>query len=241
MSENTEYTTDIILVLYGDRGDLDKCVESIEKTCTNHNIIIIDNNKENIGFTRACNDGIKQGKAPYIWLVNQDAVILEGAQQALIKRLETDSKAGIAGSMQLDPENHDIIRHGGTLRAFPAGAHKGGSLSMGHCRFPEKQTWVNFASVMMKREMVQEIGLMDENMFLLYSDSDYCYWARYRHWDVWYEPESKVLHRLGKASKSASEWQKKDMQAFMDKWDISLTANNTFVSGRLFQRLNTHP
>lgn len=233
--------TDIIIVLYGERDDLDRCVASIEEHCTDYNLIILDNNEENRGFTRACNDGIMQGSGEYIWLLNQDAVVMEGAQQALINRLNSGPKVGIAGSMQIDPEDPDVIRHGGTVRAFPAGVHKGGKLSMGHCRLPEKNTWVNYASVMFKREMVQRIGLMDENMFLLYSDSDYCYWARYMGWEVWYEPESRVRHRLGKASKNSAEFQRKDMQAFMDKWNITPTAEGDFVAGRLFQRLNAHP
>lgn len=111
---------------------------------------------------------------------------------------------------------------------------------MGHCRLPEKQTWVNFASVMFKREMVEDIGLLDESMFLLYSDSDYCYEARQAGWEVWYEPESKVIHRLGKASKSMSEWQQKDMQAFMIKWGIKMDGDQ-FRYSRKFQKLDMFP
>lgn len=233
--------TDIIVLLYGPRDDLDRCIEAVKKHCSHYNLIVMDNNEENRGFTRACNEGIMQGTGKYIWLLNQDAVVMEGTQQGLIDRLDSDSKVGIAGSMQIDPNDPDLIRHGGTLQAFPAGMHKGGKISMGHCRLPEKNTWINFASVMFKREMVQQIGLMDENMFLLYSDSDYCYWARYRGWEVWYEPTSRVRHRLGKASKSSGEIQKKDMQAFMDKWNITPAGNGNWVSGRLFERLNTHP
>jgi GT2 family glycosyltransferase len=94
---------------------------------------------------------------------------------------------------------------------------------------------------MFKREMVRHIGVLDENMFLLYSDSDYCYWARYRGWDVWYEPTSRVIHRLGRGSKSISEWHQKDMAAFMDKWRISPNPDGTFTAGRLFDRLDRHP
>jgi len=234
-------STDIILVLYGDRQELDRCVESVEKYCKDYKLHIIDNNKENKGFTKAVNDGILAGSAPYVWLLNQDAIVMEGAQEALIKRIQSGDKVGIAGSMQIDFDDHDLIRHGGTIRAFPAGAHKGGRISMGHCRFPEKQTWVNFASVMFSREMIRHIGVLDENMFLLYSDSDYCYWARYRGWEVWYEPESKVYHRLGKASKSASEWQKKDMEAFMDKWRLTLLPDGRVTSHRMFEKLDKHP
>jgi GT2 family glycosyltransferase len=234
-----EITTDIILVLYGDRKDLDRCVVSIKKYCNNYNLHIIDNNKVNRGFTKACNMGILGGDAPYVWLLNQDAIVLnEETQEALIERFNYGPKVGIAGSMQIDPDDRDIIRHGGVYNSgYPAGIHKGGRISMGHCRLPEKSIWINFASVMFRREMIRHIGLLDENMFLLFSDSDYCYWARYRGWEVWYEPRSQVLHRLGAASKSASEWHQKDRAAFMDKWGISSNG----VKSNLFQKLERYP
>jgi len=229
-------TTDIILVLYGDRKDLDRCIKSVEENCSDYNLQVIDNNENNRGFTKAVNEGILAGNAPYIYLLNQDAVVLPGAQQTLIDRIKNNPKVGIAGSMQIDYDDRDLIRHGGTQRAFPGGVHKGGRISMGHCRVPEKQTWVNFASVMLRREMVRHIGVLDENMFLLYSDSDYCYWARYRGWEVWYEPESKVLHRLN-ASKTVTEWHKKDQKAFMDKWGIGTDGRCSLI----FQRLDMNP
>ena len=232
-----EITTDIILVLYGERDDLDRCVASIEEHCSNYRLHIIDNNDVNLGFTIAVNQGILAGDAPYVWLLNQDAVVLKGAQEALIERFNYHEKVGIVGSMQRDHDDHDIIRHGGTQRAFPSGVHKGGRISMGHCRIPEKNTWINFASVMFRREMIRTIGVLDENMFLLYSDSDYCYWARYRGWEVWYEPRSQVLHRLGGASKSISEWHVKDRVAFMSKWGIQ--PDGTYSD--LFKRLDSIP
>ena len=111
---------------------------------------------------------------------------------------------------------------------------------MGHGRFPEKQTWVNFASVMLKRDMIEEIGPLDAKMFLVYSDSDYCYFARSKGWDCWFEPSSKVLHRLN-ASKTVTEWHQKDMQAFMEKWGIQHIGNNNFAYCPLFAKLDRFP
>jgi len=233
-------STDIVLVWYGDRTELDRCIASIEMHCRDYGLIVIDNNIVNRGFTKAVNEGIKLGQSDYIWLINQDAVVLDGAQQALIYRFSQNNKVGIVGSMQLDPDNPDMIRHGGTLRAFPAGAHKGGYVSMGHCQIPSKETWVNFASVMLRRSMVKTIGPLDERMFLLYSDSDYCYWARRNGWEVWYEPRSRVLHKL-KASRGVTEWHQKDMLAFMKKWGIVPISENQFQYSREFRNLDLLP
>lgn len=232
--------TNIIILLYGNRTDLDRCLKSIKEHCKDYVLHIIDNNEDNKGFTKAVNIGIKEGTAPYIWLINQDAIVLEGAQEALIKRFSYSDRVGIVGSMQVDYKNNDIIRHGGTTQAFPYGIHKGGYRHMGHCRFPEKQTWVNFASVMIRRSMIEKIGLLDENMFLLYSDSSYCYTARQKGYEVWYEPDSKVIHRLN-ASKTVTEWHKKDMEAFMKKWGITNVGEQGFSFSPEFNRLDRFP
>jgi len=233
---------DIVVVLFGDRKDLDRLTKSVEENCKDYNLIVMDNNppNENLGFTKANNAGMAKGTAEYIWLLNQDAIVLPGAMEGLVRRLQSRPKVGIAGSMQLDYSNQDLIRHGGTIRAFPAGAHKGGYLSMGHCRFPEKQTWVNYASVMFKREMVNQIGPMDESMYLVYSDSDYCYFARSKGWECWFEPESRVLHKLN-ASTKVTDWHQKDMIAFMKKWGIQPLPDGNFLYSETFAKLDRFP
>jgi hypothetical protein len=234
--------TDIVIVSYDDSFELGRCVTCIKEFCTDYNLIIIDNNETNIGYTAGVNKGIKQGTGEYIWLLNSDCYITEGAQEGLIAMLNRFPRAGIAGSMQIDPEDlaKDRIMHGGTTQAWPHGVHKGGSVSKGHCGVPERQTWVNGASMMLKREMVNVIGPLDESMFLLYSDSDYCFWARERGWDVWYTPDSKVLHKL-KASAGPNEWAIKDRAAFMKKWGIREVNPNQYTYSEKFARLHNFP
>jgi GT2 family glycosyltransferase len=235
-----EIMTDIIIVSYRDEIPLRACVESIKTFCFDYKIFIHNNNEKNIGFTAACNKLIKEGTGEWVWLLNSDAVVLEGAQQALIDHFSYGPQVGICGSVQLDPENPDIIKHGGTQQILP-GVHKGGRVSMGHCRFPEKQTWVNGASMMIRRAMIEKIGLMDESLFLLCSDSDYCLTARKAGWEVWYVPHSKVLHKLN-VSKNVSEWHQKDMDAFMNKWGITFNEKtNSFRYSPLFQKLDMFP
>ena len=236
----TNMTTDIVIVFYGERNELEVCVDSVERHCKDYKLHIIDNNVTNRGFTKGVNEGIDRGNATYVWLLNQDAIVLPGAQEALIERLNSAPQVGIAGSMQLSPGDNDFITHGGARRAFPGGLHKGGRLSKGECLVPEKQTWVNFASVMLKREMICRIGQLDERLFLFYSDSDYCYWARCNGWEVWYEPASRVIHEL-KASKKISEWHIKDRDAFADKWALKLKPDASFTCNRFFYELNASP
>lgn len=233
--------TDVIIVLYGDASDCNRCVESVRNNCSEVVVHVIDNNLENLGFTKAVNRGIQQGKGKYIWLLSQDAVVLPGAHEAMVERMNAHPKVGIVGSMQLDPDDPDMIRHGGTARCFPAGAHLGGRISMGHCQIPSRQKWVNGASFMFRRSLTDSIGFLDESMFLLYSESDFCYMAREAGWEVWYEPRARVIHRLGQASKNSQEWQRKDMAAFMKKWGIIMEPSGRFQYSRRFYTLDLFP
>jgi GT2 family glycosyltransferase len=56
--------------------------------------------------------------------------------------------------------------------------------------------WANGASMMLRVEMLEEIGLLDENLINLASDSDLSFRARWADWQVWYEPKSRVKHTL---------------------------------------------
>jgi GT2 family glycosyltransferase len=111
---------------------------------------------------------------------------------------------------------------------------------MGHWQIPEKQTWQNFASVMMRRSMVEEIGFLPESMYLVFSDSSYCYTARQAGYECWYCPFSIVIHGLT-VSKTVTEWHKKDMVAFMKKWDIQHIEGDRFAYGRAFGQLDMFP
>jgi GT2 family glycosyltransferase len=216
-------------------------VDSVEKYCKDYNLIIEDNNKDNRGYTKAVNDGIKKGSGEFIWLLNSDAVLKDDmSQQALIDRFVNDDKIGIVGSMQLDPNMPDRISFGGSTVCFPSGRHDGGLVSMGHCQIPKKQKWVNFASVMIRRGILEKTGLLDESMFLIYSDSSFCYTCRGCGFECWYEPRSVVFHTL-KASKGVSEWHQKDMIAFMKKWGISMTPEGKFIYSDLFSKLDMFP
>jgi len=218
-----EHNTDIVIISYNDKPELDRCIASIKEHCTAYNLLIEDNTPPlpNRGFTKAVNDGIRKGSAPYVWLLNSDAIVLPGALEGLIHRMQYHEKVGIVGSMQLDYEDRDMIRCGGVYpQPMMGGRHRGGRISMGHWRIPEKQTWQNFASVLLRRSMIDQVGLLDESMFLICSDSSYCYTVRQAGWECWYEPSSKVVHGL-KASKHGSEWHLKDTLAYMDKWGVS--------------------
>lgn len=233
-----ETTTDIVIVSYKDKDDLDKCIASIRKHCTDYRIHLIDNEKNNVGYVAGCNKGIDCGSAPFIWLLNSDAIVLPGCQQAILRRFQETPRAGIVASVQIDPNNEDRVSHAGCTTIFPGGVHICGYFSQGFRPVSGKHIWVNGASMALRRTMVEKIGKPDDRYFMYFSDSDYCLVARLAGWEVWLEAEAKVLHTL-KSSRNPSNWLAADAIQFMDKWDIQQDMDGQFLPSHLFQRLSS--
>ena len=215
----------VIIPHYKNKEQLKKCEEALEKQ-TYHDVLVtvVDNTDDNKGFTRACNTGIKKlfDECEYFVLLNQDCYLKENALQNMVRFMEANPKCGIAGIKQLQAGNTDRIVHGGCTQAFPHGRHLGGLVSKGDCEKNQKMPWVNGACLMIRKSTVIDIGLMDENFVLICSDSDWCYTARMRGWEVWYIADAQCLHESGVSSGSEDEkintQMKIDTLNFREKW-----------------------
>ena len=196
----------VVVPLYGDYEEKYAPVKAALKEMDCVAIEVVDEIGE--GFTKTVNVGIKQATYNYyrsryspeeynglVWVLNQDAVPLPGSDTALIERMEASPKCGIAASMQVHPEDEDFITYGGSGAVVP-GVHFTGHISEGQHLEPKMMQWANGASMMLRIDMLEEIGLLDENLINLASDSDLSFRARWAGWQVWYEPKSRVKHTL---------------------------------------------
>src|SRR5574341_782430 len=106
--------TDVVIPHYGEDSYRQRLVDSL-KTEPTGNIIVIDNNKENRGFTKAVNEGIRKSIAPFVLILNNDAVATEGALVALERRMDISPRCGIVSSKICELENPDRIVFGGAI------------------------------------------------------------------------------------------------------------------------------
>lgn len=198
-------------------------------------IFIWNNNLENLGFTKACNEGIRFGVNngyDVIWLLNNDTEVVD--IDSTVSALETEFKdhpnTAIVGFKILSQADPDFIHHGGTGACFPAGVHKIGRVSLGQLDQRTKEHWVTGASFAITSGCVLEIGVMDEKMVNYGSDSDYCFRARYVGLDVVYLP-LPILHKIGQSQNPDPKQQrviKSDMLQFYTKW----------ITGKVYQDLD---
>lgn len=212
-----------IIPAYRDPETLARCIAHLEAQSHPVSVCVIDNSQENRLYTRAINIGLRDSlgaPSPYFLLLNQDMMLAPTAVAEMVRLMETRAKAGIIMPLHLDPDRPDHVTCGGTERAFPLGQHYSGPLQA--FSVDRELPWANGASLLLRKGMVQDIGLLDERMRFLCSDVDYSFTARARGWQVWLSVNARGFHKPNASMVSAAtaiELVKcDDVLAFADKW-----------------------
>jgi N-acetylglucosaminyl-diphospho-decaprenol L-rhamnosyltransferase len=170
----------------------------------------------NGGFAYGNNAAIRQAlhrsQPPrYVLLLNPDTIVRPGAVGELVTFLDTHPRAGIAGSRLEYPDGSPQVsafRFPSVLSEFDAGLRVGIVTRLlsnfivappppaGICR----TDWVSGASFMVRREVLDSVGLLDEGYFMYYEELDLCLRARRAGWECWHVPASRVVHLVGQSS-----------------------------------------
>lgn len=147
----------------------------------------------------------------YFLLLNPDTIIRPGALKFLFYFMETNREAGIAGSRLEDP---DGTPQQSAFRFHSIASEIDYSLRLGvvskllapWCASPPisqetcQTDWVAGASMIVRREVFETIGLLDEGYFMYYEEMDFCLQAKKSGWSCWYVPQSRVVHLVGQSS-----------------------------------------
>jgi GT2 family glycosyltransferase len=224
----------VIIPAYRKPDQLERCLAALAAQTHPCSPVVIDNDTENRGFTAACNEGLRlaidRGEE-FAVLLNQDCYLQPNAIEKAIEFMRDHPRCAILGAKQLAYGHEDVIVHGGCTQAFPAGAHLTGRVSKDECNMPAKMPWINGACMVIRLDALKEFGLLDEGMFLVGSDSDICFTARLRGWEVWYAPTVVCSHECGESSTPTSEKvieiMRKDMTYWASKW----------ITGQAYHRL----
>jgi len=162
--------------------------------------------EENVGFSRANNLVLRETTAEYVLVLNPDTVLCEGTLDTLLRVMAENTRIGIAGCRL---EQEDGTFDHAARRSFPTPASAlGHFLGVGRSdrapaplaayRAPEVSEGpvdaVNGAFMLMRREMLDEIGLFDEGYWMYMEDLDLCYRAARSGWTTWYEPSVAAVH-----------------------------------------------
>jgi GT2 family glycosyltransferase len=219
----------------------------------------------NRGFTGGNNAVIRpalQSPDPpeYVLLLNADTVVKEHALETLVAFMDRQPKAGIAGSMLVWPDGtiqaspfrfHGIVtelNRGLRLRIVSKLLSPWGAL-LPTPNEASRVGWVSGASLILRRTMLERIGLLDEGLYTYFDDLDICLRALRAGWETWFVPESQVIHMEGAStgiashtrtpSRRAPYWFQARRRYFLKNYGVLYTAlvDTAFIFGYTIWRL----
>ncbi len=206
------------------RADLEMIVidnassdDSLERIGDYSSEIKLIKNAGNVGFGAAVNQGFSVGRGKFFLLLNPDAVLRDGSITELERFLEKHDGAGIAGGRVLEDDGtlQLACRRGiptpwvafcrlARLGRFFPGSRLFARYNMTYLdeREVNEVDAVSGSFMMLKREVVEELGGFDERFFLYAEDIDICYRAKQAGWKVYYTPDAVIVHSKGVSASS---------------------------------------
>jgi GT2 family glycosyltransferase len=214
-------------VIVVDNASMDNSAEMIRREFPNVTLLI---NQVNIGFAAANNQGIRTSTGDYILLLNSDTIIREGSIDQLIYFLANNPEISVVAPKLLNedesfqrsffqfPNAAKVFLHilefdqmvslifqspyfKQLISRFPSLAHYGQSFDQTKAR---QVPYVIFACIMLRREVFQFVGLLDDTIFFYHEDCEFGYRLYKAGKKIYWVPSSQVVHLGGGSSRSVS-------------------------------------
>jgi len=225
----TEIATSSLLqnrceVIVVDNNSSDGSLEALQEK------YMLVKNSENLGFAKANNIGIEKATGEYILLLNSDTIVQSGALEKMVQTFEKNpitektsileshagelDRLGILAAELTNPDGSEQRQGGSFPTLFSLASHMlflddipligkffPSTQKTGKSQAMKQLDWVGGTAMMVRRAVFQEIGTLDQNIFMYGEDIEFCMRAKNHHWDVAIEPDAKILH-IGGASSS---------------------------------------
>ena len=195
-----------------DNDSSDGSLEMVRKEFPTVRII---ENGANLGFAKANNRALRQAQGRYLLLLNPDVELQAGAIQTVLSYMEAHPDVGIVGPKVVLP-NGQLDKP--CRRSFKTPAIYLYSTIGLNALFPESRRFNRYymgylpedqltevdavigAFLLIRRQCMEEIGLLDERFFIYCEDEDWCFRAKRAGWKVVYNPQAVVVHHKGSST-----------------------------------------
>jgi len=189
---------------------------SAEMVSTEHPDITLIKNKENVGFGRANNQVLPVINSRYLLLLNTDAFVEPDTIAKTVEYMDAHPQCGILGvrligrdgemqpSCRFFPTPWNIFLQRSGLGRFFKHATMIDDMSWDHASVRDCD-WVPGCYFLIRKEVVDQVGLFDPRYFLYYEEVDYCFAAKRAGWSVTYFPYTSVVHLGGESAKHEGE------------------------------------
>jgi GT2 family glycosyltransferase len=226
IEQSVDKTVDIIVTTYGGGKYLDACLKSIkENTNHPHNVIVVDAKEKGTNFSQTINEGIRQGKAPYVCFLNDDVIVTEGWLSPLVEQIK--GNVGFCNPLsncdklwlhQYEMNVNGVDLGPGTtimnddgnicLKAAPDLITSPESLYDYYPSTSQRRIyyrdWVAFFCTVVPRDLINKVGLLDEEFRTGSEDLDYSTRAGKFGYTCCINENSFVFH-FGGVSRKAHE------------------------------------
>ena len=242
MSQRYKYQLSVIIVNYNVEYFLNQCLDAVKKASKNLQVevIIVDNdsvdgslkmleenypehhliaNKDNVGFSTANNQGIKESNGEYVLLLNPDTVVAESTLEKVVAFMDENKNAGGLGVRMIDgkgiflPESKRglptptvaFYKIFGLSKIFPK-SKKYNQYHAGHIdEFETNEVDIlSGAFMLMRKDALDKVGLLDEDFFMYGEDIDLSYRIQLGGYKNYYFADTKIIHYKGESTKKNS-------------------------------------
>jgi GT2 family glycosyltransferase len=172
-------------------------------------------NDENVGFARANNQAIRQSSGRYVLLLNSDTEVHRGAVETLVAFMETNPQAGAAGARllnadgSLQPSVHPMLtpwREFWRLMFLDKLVRRATyGPKLWRATAPQPVEVIKGACLLLRRNALDQVGLLDESFFFYTEEVDLCYRLAQAGWQLWWVPAATVIHYGEASSKQAAQ------------------------------------
>ena len=189
-------------------------------------------NDTNLGFAKATNQGLQVAKGKHIFLLNPDTVVLPGTMAGLARFLDETRDAGAVGPRLLNPDGslqpscrsfpnllNMAIFSFASYDWLPRQSNPMRHLLEGwdHSRLMAVD-YVIGAALMIKRTVLEHVGLLDESFFLYGEEKDWCYRLRQAGYQTYYLPNAQVIHFGGQSSRQVTRFAVRHLYASHERF-----------------------
>ena len=224
----------IIILNWNGLNDTIECLESLKKIdYPNYEVILVDNNstgndvgvikkefgnfinkiivnKENLGFSGGNNIGIKDAinrNSEYILLLNNDTVVEKNFLNILLQRSIANPDVGLLGPLICYYSDHNKVwsAYGFISKIRGSGFSKKRNSYADYLIKDKICSFLSGCCLLIKKEVIEKVGALDENYFLYLEDTDYCYRALQAGFKMLYVGQSRIYHKVNVSTKKSNK------------------------------------
>lgn len=171
-------------------------------------------NQENVGFAPANNQAIRQSSGRYVLLLNPDTEVKQNALTLLVQYLESNPAVGAVGPLTLNPDDTlqtscyprpTLVREFWRLfhldSLYPYGTYHMSGWSQNE---PHHTDTLLGACLLVRRQILDKIGLLDEDYFIFSEEIDLCYRIQQEGSTLFWVPQAQIIHYGGQSTKQVA-------------------------------------